>query len=193
MELRTSEQQRASVVRYAFSSVMQMMFNKIKSTVVVNSGLRGANNNIISKLVILIGLPDQSLISTVTSLLHFIVPTTATRYHLDKHFKPLLPNGRILAREDSPCGSRTRNSGSVDPGTIFECSEDLNMFFRRIGDSRLTFIQFDTPPLCKNADMKVFLDSPSSRSHNAYKFDRISLEESLRSNWTRISERVSDV
>lgn len=82
--------------------------------------------------------------------LHFIVPTTATRFHLQlpqqfpsnpksNRAGTIFPYGQLLNIEGSPQKSRSR-SLPIDPGTRLEMTSDGDLY-RRIGDMRLTFIQ----------------------------------------------------
>lgn len=75
--------------------------------------------------------------------LHYVIPETATAYHLNKNCKPLFKNGKLINIESSPTSSRSRKH-CKDPGTRVESINDC--FYRRIGDSRLTFISLDYNP-----------------------------------------------
>lgn len=95
--------------------------------------------------------------------LHFIVPTTVTRYHLQlpqqqrsiatgnatvrqrwslsTHPETLTVGGRLIHVEPSPENSRSRRH-PVDPGTRYEQTQE-GFPYRRIGDLRLSFVQCD--------------------------------------------------
>lgn len=96
--------------------------------------------------------------------LHFIVPTTATKYHLQlrqelqhrspdsdatalrrwslsTHPETLTAGGKLICVEPSPENSRSRRH-PVDPGTRYEQTQD-GFPYRRIGDLRMSFVQCD--------------------------------------------------
>ena len=75
--------------------------------------------------------------------LHYLVPESATSFHSTRACRPLLENGMLLDVEPSPIDSRSRNL-PCDPGTRVEgSSTDPGFVFRRIGDTRLTFLSMD--------------------------------------------------
>lgn len=75
--------------------------------------------------------------------LHYLVPESATSFHSTRACRPLLEKGMLLDVEPSPIDSRSRNL-PCDPGTRVEgSSTDPGFVFRRIGDTRLTFLSMD--------------------------------------------------
>ncbi len=198
MDIKTSTSSTGSYVNSMLYKVGGAIYNSVRCAVNfgATAGAAGApsggNNENSVNVVIIIGLPGQQLSSIIMQQLHYIVPTSATKFHHDRCCRPLLPNGRRLAREESPYDSRTRRTHIIDPGTLFECSHDCNIFFKRIGDPRLTFLQFDGPPLNRintSNCLKFIASSPLSHQHT----DHCKVEESIRSSWTQLSENVSNV
>jgi hypothetical protein len=92
----------------------------------------------------------QSISHGILNTLHSLIPTSATRFHNSSECVPLLRGGYIDRYEPSPFGSKTSQL-YPDPGTIVESSHygiashqaDCKLFLRRVGDRRMTFIQFD--------------------------------------------------
>lgn len=74
--------------------------------------------------------------------LHFVIPPSATSYHLSKQCTTLLPHGKLVDVETSPQRSKSRRLPK-DPGTRVETNAQGDMLFRRVGDERLTFFQVD--------------------------------------------------
>jgi hypothetical protein len=74
-----------------------------------------------------------------------------------------------------------RDRAVLDPGTIVECDDLGKLYYRRLGDDRLTFLQFDVPPLNK---VRPFSDS----NIQATKFG---LENYIRQQWLHLTEKVS--
>jgi hypothetical protein len=92
--------------------------------------------------------------------LHFMIPTSATKYHLQSQCKPLFKGGILYEVEPSPSKSRSRNL-RPDPGTRVEITW-AGQQYRRIGDDRLTFIQLEQDILLdvarwKGSELKLFL------------------------------------
>lgn len=96
--------------------------------------------------------------------LHYMIPESATQFHMQRYCLPLLPQGKLFDIESSPANSRSRKLWT-DPGTRIESNgitrtnrffqlsntshtphTSLNhkdeLLYRRIGDPRLTFLQF---------------------------------------------------
>lgn len=108
-------------------------------------------------LVVMIGRTGQQCGRDVHNSMHFLIPESATDHHLSPQCRPIIKGGRIVRTEASPKSSR-RFKSYLDPGTLVEqapikydnCNsgkssmiEDYVFRIRRIGDERLSFIQFN--------------------------------------------------
>jgi hypothetical protein len=118
-------------------------------------------------LVVMIGRTGQQCGRDIHNSMHFLIPESATDHHLLPDCKPILKGGRIVRTEASPKNSRGAKS-YPDPGTLVEQApikydnrnsvkssliEDYVFRIRRIGDERLSFIQFNhDPALSGNVD-----------------------------------------
>jgi hypothetical protein len=106
-------------------------------------------------LVLMIGRTGQNSAHDVHSSLHYMVPDSATAYHLRPDCKSIMKGGRIIRTDPSP---RAQNRHYADPGTLIEqapikyennFNPDTDGFvfrIRRIGDDRLSFVQFNHDP-----------------------------------------------
>ena len=118
-------------------------------------------------LVVMIGRTGQQCGRDIHNSMHFLIPESATDHHLLPDCKPILKGGRIVKTEASPKNSRGSKC-YPDPGTLVEQApirydnrnsvkssviEDYVFRIRRIGDERLSFIQFNhDPALSGNED-----------------------------------------
>lgn len=107
----------------------------------------------------MIGRTGQHCSRDVHNSMHFMVPESATDHHLLPECKPVMKGARIIRTEASPKESRNYKS-YPDPGTLVEQApikyfhdkginydvEDYVFRIRRIGDERLSFIQFNHDP-----------------------------------------------
>ena len=111
-------------------------------------------------LVLMIGRTGQICGRDVHNSMHFMVPESATEYHLLSECKPIMKGGRIIRTEPSPKDSRSYKT-YPDPGTLVEQApikydsyssttnpptEDYVFRIRRIGGERLSFVQFNHDP-----------------------------------------------
>jgi hypothetical protein len=111
-------------------------------------------------LVVMIGRTGQQCGRDIHNSMHFLIPESATDHHLLPDCKPILKGGRIVRTEASPRNSRGAKS-YPDPGTLVEQApieydnrnsakssliEDYVFRIRRIGDERLSFVQFNHDP-----------------------------------------------
>lgn len=112
-------------------------------------------------LIVIVGMTDQLVSQQLHAQLHFIVPESATLSHHSSKYDHLLrsdsPQSHTTRQEPSPFLSRTRRL-TPDPGTIVETvvSVDCRRQFtiRRIGDQRMTFVQFTRT---RDADLEELL------------------------------------
>lgn len=118
-------------------------------------------------LVVMIGRTGQQCGRDIHNSMHFLIPESATDHHLLPECKSILKGGRIVRTEASPKNSRGARS-HPDPGTLVEQApikydnrnsvksslmEDYVFRIRRIGDERLSFVQFNhDPALSGNED-----------------------------------------
>jgi hypothetical protein len=107
-------------------------------------------------LVLASNTASRSLTQSFFARLHYLVPESATSYHLrGATVPPLLSHGTLIDIEPSPRDSRSRNH-TLDPGTLVEGSITNPTFtYRRLGDQRLTFVGVDLPvhnPRCRPFD-----------------------------------------
>lgn len=118
-------------------------------------------------LVLMIGRTGQQCGRDVHNSLHFMIPESAKEHHLMPDCKPIIEGGRIVRTEASPKDSKS-SLRFPDPGTLVEQApirydhynsgsdsmiEDYVFRIRRIGDDRLSFIQFNhDPALSGNED-----------------------------------------
>lgn len=106
---------------------------------------RWKSHPVANAIVIVSGTESPQLMEGFLNQLHFVIPESATEYHLSRECKPYLAEAMVLNVEPSPRNSRSRRLYR-DPGTLVECSIlDLNFKYRRIGDPRLTFLGVDLP------------------------------------------------
>lgn len=108
-------------------------------------------------LVLMIGRTGQMCGRDVHNSMHFLIPESATEYHLLPECKPIIKGGRVIRTEPSPKDSRSYKT-FPDPGTLVEQApikydnyssatnspvEDYVFRIRRIGDERMSFVQFN--------------------------------------------------
>lgn len=111
--------------------------------------------------MLMIGRTGQQCGRDVHNSLHYMIPESAKEHHLSPDCKPIMKGGRIIRTEASPKDSKSYLS-FPDPGTLVEQApikydsynpgsdnmlvEDYVFRIRRIGDDRLSFIQFNHDP-----------------------------------------------
>lgn len=109
-----------------------------------------------------------SLTQHFLAKMHYLVPESATAFHLARpSAKPLLAQGLLVDIEPSPRDSRSRNH-ALDPGTLVEASTtDPTFVYRRVGDTRLTFIGVDLPTrsLRRDLDYSSYYELTSQVAH----------------------------
>lgn len=98
----------------------------------------------IEAIIPIISCCNDQLSKRLMRQLHFMIPASATRFHLP-HYNcaTLVKSATLIDVEESPKESRTRRAQHLfeeDAGTRVELSR-LSQQYRRIGDNRLTFVQ----------------------------------------------------
>lgn len=88
-----------------------------------------------------IGLSTEMIARKFMQKLHYVIPSTATKYHLLEQAITILPDGYVLGMESSPHNSRTRLESHFDPGTRIETNAKGTVEYRRIGDETFSFVQ----------------------------------------------------
>lgn len=127
------------------ASKLKLFYGATKMEEVISlRAILGITVRTLPQSIVVVGDTDGSCTThTTMRLLHYVVPESATRYHLSRECKPYLPEAMLLDIEPSPANSRSRNL-SRDPGTLVEGSMVDTMFkYRRVGDPRLTFLGVD--------------------------------------------------
>lgn len=105
--------------------------------------LRGESHTLAKAILIVGDIDGQHNTQWFTRQLHYVIPESATKFHINRECKPYLADAMVLDVEPSPSNSRSRNL-SRDPGTMVEGSiVDMNFKYRRVGDTRLTFLGVD--------------------------------------------------
>lgn len=115
-----------------------------------------------------IGLSNEIISRNYMQRLHYIVPKSATQYHLKESATTVIPEGYVLGMESSPFDSRSRLESMYDPGTRIETNANGTIEYRRIGDKRLSFVQ-------------CYYDNLISQSH----------QHDCKEVWTSLTHQVS--
>jgi hypothetical protein len=120
-------------------------------------------------LVLASNTAPRSLTQAFFARLHYLVPESATGYHLrGTTVPPLLSHGTLIDIEPSPRDSRSRNH-TLDPGTLVEASITNPTFtYRRLGDQRLVFVGVDLPvhnPRCRPFDYTSYFELTAKVYH----------------------------
>ena len=101
-------------------------------------------------IVICFGKTGENSGKEIHAALHFVVPSSALAYHLDRsQWRPVLRGGVVTRLEPSPAAARGVPRTAVDPGTLIEeapIAHDFIFRVRRIGDDRLTWVHFNHDP-----------------------------------------------
>jgi hypothetical protein len=101
-------------------------------------------------VVVCFGKTGENSGKDIHTALHFVVPSSATAYHVDRsQWRPVLRGGVVTRLEASPAAARGAQRASLDPGTLIEeapISNDFIFRVRRIGDDRLTWVHFNHDP-----------------------------------------------
>ena len=150
------------------------------------------------KTIMILGLDQQNIAQRFLQQLHFIIPSSATSFHFSPLCQPILPKGKLLDVESSPCQSRSRYTGR-DAGTRLECSSDYKFQYRRIGDLRLSFLHVSSvPKFLVTSDQSSASPYPSwldLRSVGEYSSDkslspRIEREIQTKRYWSILTSKV---
>jgi hypothetical protein len=120
-------------------------------------------------LVLASNTAPRGLTQAFFARLHYLVPESATSYHLrGTTVPPLLTHGALIDIEPSPRDSRSRNH-TLDPGTLVEASTTTPTFtYRRLGDQRLVFVGVDLPvhnPRCRPFDYTSYFELTAKVYH----------------------------
>lgn len=160
---------------------------------------------------------DIPFSKTLMKKLHYLIPTSATNYHftndrnsltsdyytsndyllpsIDGIIRPLFfPYSQLIDFESSPKDSRGRRHFTDDPCTrvekirfLFAVQGKSEFVYRRIGDRRLTFLEYDYDPLVLSMTEKDFY-TPQKRSSR--ESPRNSLKAPPPSVWKLMSTKV---
>ncbi len=105
-----------------------------------------STNSVVKRKIVVLGHSGRDSTRQSHKLvqqLHYVVPESATAYHLSSKCRPLQKGFVLTDVEASPITSRSRNI-TLDPGTRIETHLTHNLLkCRRVGDERLTFVEFE--------------------------------------------------
>lgn len=123
--------------------------NSLPSSPFSSSYFSSSSINLISNTIILVGLNRQNISSKFISLLHYLLPISVLNFHYHPLCKPLLPGGILKEIKKSPRNSHSSKL-EKDPGTRVETDALGEIIYQRLGDNRLTFLQFFYTPLLRS-------------------------------------------
>jgi hypothetical protein len=100
-----------------------------------------SQNSAINKIII-VGRHGQPFAKQVIDILNNLLPDSATSYHFDSNYQPLLTEGELVNIYSPPCGT-IKNNLKESKTTMIEVVRKSGFTYCRIGDPRLTFIKID--------------------------------------------------